>query len=105
MSRAVWLTPFAEGELAEVVRFYSAREPGLGDVFLLDLAQSAEAAAQSPEAWPIVDREIVLRRFTVGRFAYHAYYTFDDRSLRIWTVIHAHRHPKDWQEHIDRQRP
>ena len=51
----------AEAEYLDAIRFYEDRQPGLGEVFILEFEHSLRLALDRPQAWRLVHDSGVRR--------------------------------------------
>lgn len=64
----------ASAELAEAIRWYESKRPGLGRDLLEDLASAIDRAAQNPDAGRSIAADLKTRRLLLSRFPYQLVY-------------------------------
>jgi toxin ParE1/3/4 len=82
----------AEAELAEAAAWYELRRQGLGDEFLEAFRTQMKTVCEAPTRWPIYVRNI--RKYSLQRFPFIAYYDIRGDRVRILRVVHAKRNPE-----------
>lgn len=85
----------AVADIEAAYDWYEAERPGLGLEFRGALADAERFLAETPEAFPVVYRE--LRRILLHRFPYSVYFALTLEGVQIWGCIHQARHPKTWR--------
>jgi mRNA-degrading endonuclease RelE of RelBE toxin-antitoxin system len=88
----------AEFELDEAATFYEQRQPGLGQEFLLEVADTVALIEEFPEAWPLLSD--VDRSCRVKRFPYRLVYFIDGKDIVVLAVAHFKRRLKYWRERL-----
>lgn len=83
--------PFATREVVEAAQFYEGRSPGLGEQFLIQVDEAAQALLRDPYRWPALDAGI--HRIMLKRFPFGIYFRILDDTVRVLTVKHHRRHP------------
>jgi plasmid stabilization system protein ParE len=92
--------PQAEIHVCEIVVWYEAIMPGLGEDFLNEYKQHVEnILTKTPSIYRIVNkntRKLKLKRFS----AYNVYYHVNDekKEVVVLAVVHQSRHPKAWMK-------
>lgn len=102
MSRALRVSEPAGAELAEAVRWYESRRPGLGVDLLDAVARALDLIEQNPEIgspMPAVAQGR-LRRLVVQRFPYQVIYEVTPAEVAVVAVAHAKRHPDYWKTRL-----
>jgi len=97
---SIRLTGEAQVELAEAVRWYEARVPGLGKELLAAVAKTLSLLARRPELGSDVPavRRTDVRRLLVPRFPYQIVYHRRSGDLVIVAVAHLKRRPGYWKD-------
>ena len=85
MKLQVIVTPEAEQEMTEAVRWYEDRVTGLGHEFLLSMDSLLVAITQSPLQFPLVYRNI--RRALMRRFPYELFFVLKVIVSLFWPCI------------------
>lgn len=85
----------AHAEFEEAATWYESQRRGLGDEFVLEVAQAIEKAAEHPKRYPIVFGDI--RRTVTRRFPFAIYFRVRVKALVVLAVFHARRDPKVWR--------
>ena len=89
MSWQVTLRPAAQADLREARDWYDQRQAGLGDQFLLAVADAMLILEESPHRQPFYYRD--LRRVLIDRFPYKVFYRIEGQSVIIFRVLHGAR--------------
>lgn len=100
MSLRQVLLPEAAEEIAEGVRWYEAREPGLGVEFLATVERAMDRVATAPfesAAWPTIPR---FRRQVLRRFPYALVYEVRPDGVEFVAVAHTSRRPGYWLDRV-----
>jgi toxin ParE1/3/4 len=86
------LHPKVYSDIDEIVG-YDERfaTPGLAEEFYTKLRYFVTKAADKPESFSILERDI--RRENLRRFPYHFLFRVVGQEIRILVVRHHHRHP------------
>jgi toxin ParE1/3/4 len=95
MNYSVVLDPEAEQEFEESYRFYENVRSGMGDRFAAAIQQAITALERQPASRQIVYGKV--RRAVVVGFPFCLYYRIEADIVRILSVFHGSRDPKDWQ--------
>lgn len=90
----VTFNELAERELNDAAHYYEHEQPGLGAAFIAEVRRCTAAAAEHPQASPVVLGAI--RRRLCQRFPYGLLYTVAARELRILAVMNLKRRPGYW---------
>jgi hypothetical protein len=93
--RRIVFSAAADLEVADAALWYDEQRVGLGEDFLTAIRDAASAAAQSPQLYARVHRE--LRRILVHRFPYALPFRETQNELLIVSCYHLHRDPEVWQ--------
>jgi toxin ParE1/3/4 len=79
----------AEIDLREARLWYEHERAGLGDDFLLSVAESMTWLEESPGRFPVYYRE--FRRLLTGRFPYKIFFRIDGEAVIVFRILHAAR--------------
>ncbi len=90
--------PEAEAEMRASARWYEARSPGLGTLFLGEIESAVARIAANPEAWAAVKDKV--RRHLVHRFPFGVLYRAEGERIFILSVMHLHREPEYWKHRM-----
>ena len=89
MSWQVTIRSAAQADLREARDWYDQRRLGLGNEFLLVVADAMLALEEAPEKFPIYYRD--FRRVLTDRFPYKIFYRIEGQSVIVYRVLHAAR--------------
>ena len=89
------LTPEAELDLIEAIRWYDERDQELGDDFLRRVYQCIDSLERNPRLFPAVHRH--MRRALVRRFPYQILYEIEIDEIIIYAIYHSARDPEAWK--------
>ena len=90
--------PEATSEFDEAYDFYQNRRIGLGVEFAGAIKAVILGILAQPKRHGVVLRE--TRRARVTRFPFAVYYRIENSTIRIVSVFHTSRDPKNWQSRI-----
>jgi plasmid stabilization system protein ParE len=90
--------PQAEQELAESVKFYNSRVPGLGNEFFATVESGAKEIQKDPLRRPI--RPDGTRKLKLQRFPYLLIYRDEPTQILIVSVAHGARRPRFWKQRL-----
>jgi plasmid stabilization system protein ParE len=79
----------AEADLQEARAWYESQRPGLGDEFLVAIAEGLTRLERDPERYPIYYEG--FRRVLAERFPYKLFYRIHGKDVIIFRVLHAAR--------------
>jgi toxin ParE1/3/4 len=85
----VTIRPAAHADLREARDWYDQRREGLGNEFLLAVADAMLALEEAPERNSIYYRE--FRRVLTDRFPYKIFYRIEGQAVIIYRILHAAR--------------
>jgi toxin ParE1/3/4 len=85
----VTLRSAAQADLREARDWYDQRQAGLGNEFLLAVADSMLALEQSPQRPAIYYRD--FRRVLTDRFPFKIFYRIEGHSVIVYRILHAAR--------------
>ena len=89
MTWRVSIRAAAEADLREAQEWYEGERSGLGDEFLIAVADGLTRLEQSPEAFPPYYRE--FRRVLTQRFPYKLFYRIEGEAVVVFRILHAAR--------------
>lgn len=61
MKRILVVGPIAEREIEATARWYEAREPGLGEGFIVELLRALDDIEERPESFPVLAGALPVR--------------------------------------------
>jgi toxin ParE1/3/4 len=83
----------ALADLREAREWYEQHRTGLGDEFLLSVADAMVALEENPQRFPVYYRD--FRRVLTDRFPYKIFYRIEGDAVIVFRVLHAARdHPR-----------
>lgn len=89
----------AKAELAEAIRWYEERKPGLGGRLLAAIDRALDRVQRFPQAGatvPYVALELGVRRCPIGPFPFHLIYLETSDAIHILAFAHQRRRPGYW---------
>jgi toxin ParE1/3/4 len=89
------LTPEAELDLIEAIRWYDERDQKLGDDFLRRIYHCIGSLERNPDLYPVFHRQ--MRRALVRRFPYQILYEIENDEIIIYAIYHSSRDPEVWK--------
>ncbi|MGE4068692.1 MAG: type II toxin-antitoxin system RelE/ParE family toxin [Vicinamibacterales bacterium] len=95
--RPVNIAATASRELAEAVRWYETKRPGLGGEFYDAVVEAIALLQQRPGVGRQVDGPPPYRQMLVERFPYHVVYRERPADLYVVAVAHTKRRPEYWK--------
>jgi plasmid stabilization system protein ParE len=95
MTRAVVLRRAAQREFDEAVLWYEERRVGLGAEFVAEIERAVGLAAENPERFPVMHRDV--RCVRTRRFPYSVFFRIEPAGIVVLAVFHARRNPATWQ--------
>lgn len=96
MTLAVVFRNAARREFEEAALWYEERRPGLGLEFTGEIDRAVYLAAENPERFPIMHRDI--RCVRARRFPYSVFFRIESRRIVVLAVFHARRDPSVWKQ-------
>ena len=94
MSWQVTIRATARVDLREARDWYDGRRDGLGNEFLLAVADAMLALEEAPQRYPIYYRD--FRRVLTDRFPYKIFYRIEGEAVIVYRVLHGARdHPRE----------
>ena len=85
----------ADDELNASAAFYESKEPGLGEVFLHELAIAFQTLREFPLSCQIQFEE--YRRYQMRRFPHGVIYCIENEIVFVLAVAHPSRRPGYWR--------
>jgi toxin ParE1/3/4 len=97
VSWQVTIRPRAHVDLSEARDWYDRRREGLGNEFLVAVADAMLALEEAPERQPIYYRD--FRRVLTDRFPYKIFYRIESQAVIVYRVLHGARdHTRELSE-------
>lgn len=96
MTLAVVVRRSARREFDEAALWYEERRIGLGTQFVTEIDRAISLAAENPQRFPIMHRDI--RCVRARRFPYSVFFRAESRRIVVLAVFHARRDPSVWQK-------
>jgi len=93
------LTPEADLDAQDAIRWYDERSRELGDDFLRQVNECIASVVKTPEKYPEIHREI--RRALVARFPFAILYEIENNEIIIYAIYHCARDPEIWKRRRD----
>ena len=93
------LTPEADNDAQQAIRWYDERDSELGDDFLRKVIDCITSIEQNPQQFPVVHRQ--MRRALVRRFPYEILYEIENDEIIIYAIYHCARDPEVWKRRPD----
>jgi plasmid stabilization system protein ParE len=87
--------PQVDFDIAAAADWYENEQPGLSLKFLDELGFTYDRIAEGPLKYEHLKSGI--RRALVRRFPYAVYFAVEDEGIIVLAVLHAARHPAEWQ--------
>jgi plasmid stabilization system protein ParE len=84
-------------ELAEAVRWYELKRPGLGGELLDEVARAIDRLALNPDAGNPTSADRNTRRLLVSRFPYQIVYRIHPGEIVVVALAHLKRRPGYWK--------
>ncbi|MFZ4455875.1 MAG: type II toxin-antitoxin system RelE/ParE family toxin [Bacteroidales bacterium] len=92
--RKIIILPYAESDIKETITFYKEQKYNLDKTFLDVLNSSLKEIEKHTETYPIV--RLKIRKYTIKKFPYSIFYSFDDEIIYILAIFHNSRNPRIW---------
>ena len=89
MSWQVTLRPAAQADLREARDWYDQRQAGIGNEFLLAVADAMLILEQSPQRQALYYRD--FRRVLTDRFPFKIFYRVEGDAVIVFRILHAAR--------------
>ncbi len=96
MTLAVVFRRATRREFEEAALWYEERRPGLGVQFVSEINHAINLAAENPERFPVMHRDV--RCVRVRRFPYSVFFRAESRRIVVLAVFHARRDPSVWKQ-------
>jgi plasmid stabilization system protein ParE len=100
MAAKLLFTSETNQDLDEAFEWYERRRLGLGEEFLIEVADCIDSVCANPEMRPKVVDE--YRQAIVHRFPYSVIYGYEGESVTVYAVVHNARNPREWRRRIGR---
>lgn len=88
----------ARRELNEAAIWLELQETGLGERFLVEVAQARQLILEHPNAWHPMGT--TLRRCHLKRFRYGLVYRIKSDDIELIAVAHDRQQPEYWRKRI-----
>jgi toxin ParE1/3/4 len=98
MSRPLRLLPEARAEYDDAIDWYEARQPGLGQQFVVRIGEVFRRIAANPRVHAKVYHE--ARKAVVKQFPFVVIYQEDAGEVIVISVFHTSRDPSEWQSRV-----
>lgn len=92
MSLAYLIRPAARRDIDTAYLDYETRSPGLGDRFLVEVADFVQRVRNHPHMYGVVHGQI--RAGGLQHFPQLVYYRAESTRVVITAVLHGRRHPR-----------
>ena len=89
MKRPVSIRAAAYADLRGIRNWYDRQRPGLGDEFLLAVANAMTRLEEVPERFPVYYRG--FRRLLTERFPYKVFFRIEGDAVIVFRILHAAR--------------
>ncbi len=86
----------AQRELNDAALWLELQESGLGERFLLEIAQTRRLILEFPYAWHPMSK--TLRRCHLKRFRYGLIYRVNGDVIEVVAVAHDRQKPEYWRD-------
>jgi toxin ParE1/3/4 len=93
--KSVYIRPEATQDVARAAGWYESRRVNLGIEFVLEVDAAIDRAAEAPQHYAPLHGQV--RRVLLRRFPYNVYFTWRDRQIEIFAVLHQHMAAGAWQ--------
>ncbi|MEY4576794.1 MAG: hypothetical protein RL701_1497 [Pseudomonadota bacterium] len=94
--RRVVVSPEAGLELRAAAIWYSEREPGLGEEFVLEVDSTIASLAAGAHRHPAWRPGRPYCKVLVHRFPYVIFFEHDDQRVQVLAIAHRRRKPGYW---------
>ena len=95
MTRRVLIRAAAEKDLDEAHKWYNGQKPGLGDEFLVSIAEALTRLEHHPGRYRVIYKD--FRRVLVECFPYRIFYQLRGNDVIVFRVIH---HSRDYSTQL-----
>ncbi len=89
MTWQVLIRPAAEADLDQTRKWYDEQRAGLGDEFLVSIAEAFTRLEQDPERYRVLYKD--FRRVLVERFPYKTFFQLRGNNVIVFRVLHHAR--------------
>jgi plasmid stabilization system protein ParE len=89
VSSIVLIRDAAQTDIREIHDWYEKQRPGLGDEFLVSIADALSRLESGPERLPIYYRG--FRRVLTRRFPYRVFFRIEKDVVIVFRVLHVAR--------------
>ncbi len=83
------IRPAAQTDLEEARDWYDNQRPGLGDEFLVSIAEALTRLEENPERYRVYYKG--FRRILTERFPYKLFYRVENDTVIVFRVLHNAR--------------
>ena len=90
--------PGALDEYLDGIRWYAAKDTGLGEAFVDDVEEGVHRIVSHPQAWQPLEGGI--RRCLLKRFPFAIYYAIEGEAVLVYALMHTSRRPDCWRNRI-----
>lgn len=97
IKKKIEITEDAKQELEKSVKWYESRKKGLGKEFKEEVKKTVKTIEQNPEQNPKAGDNENIRRALVYRFPFIIFYLIQQTTIKIFSIFHTSRNPKDYQ--------
>jgi plasmid stabilization system protein ParE len=88
----------AQAEFIDAAAWYEQQRSGLGEEFIREIEAAISKAAESPNLYPIVCRDV--RKTVIRRFPYGIYFRTRQDMVVVLAVFHGRRDPQVWRRRM-----
>ena len=78
------------------MRWYEARQPGLGVEFVGVVDEALQRIVSRPEALPLWRPDRLYRKCLVRRFPYIVFFEYSGDTVTVVAIAHRRRQPEYW---------
>ena len=96
MSPRIRTLSLATEELAEAVRWYESRRPGLGANLLDEVDRAVRQVATNATVGAALSSDQKTRRILLSRFPYQVVYRIRPSEIVVIALAHSRRRPGYW---------
>lgn len=95
----IHIRPEAEADIEEAAFWYEKQAESLGEDFLEEILAICAMISSNPNIYQPVYKNV--RRAVIHRFPFGIFYYIEEDIIVVFAVMHASRHPKNWQERTE----
>ena len=95
MSREFEIRPEAEADITDAFHHYDDVSANLGIALIAELDSVLARIRETPALYQAVHRD--LHRVLLKRFPYAVFYTFTERAVIVFAVLHQASDPDRWK--------